>query len=319
MRAISVLVLAIALAFVSPSMPASAAALTGVSPITGLSVSRGFDPPAVKWGSGHRGVDLAATPGTVVRAPADGTVTYAKVLAGRPVLVISHGALRTTLEPVRATVSVGTHVTRGQAVGVLVAGHDCPAASCLHWGLKRGDQYLDPLSLLRSEVRLLSDAATADIKRRAAARAAAIAAALARGGGGNVSGSGALSRPVPGAITSRFGRRFHPIFHVWRLHAGVDFSASCGSPIHAARTGVVSHVGFDSSGGWRLIINHGTVNGARLQTIYLHAQGYRVRVGQKVTVGQTVGKVGSTGWSTGCHLHFSVKANGAQVDPQRWL
>ena len=67
------------------------------------------------------------------------------------------------------------------------------------------------------------------------------------------------------------------------------------------------------------MVDHGVVDGVSLQTVYLHAQGYRVRTGDRVTRGQPVGTMGSTGWSTGCHLHFGVKANGRHVDPLPWL
>jgi murein DD-endopeptidase MepM/ murein hydrolase activator NlpD len=117
-----------------------------------------FDPPAERWLTGHRGVDLAATPLTTINAPADGTVVFAGAVGGRPVLSIDHGAgLRTTYEPVRATVAVGDQVARGDAVGHLLAGHaGCPVVACLHWGARMAsggpsgddDDYLDPLSLV---------------------------------------------------------------------------------------------------------------------------------------------------------------------------
>lgn len=165
MPRVAVVMLAAVLAWVGSPPGAVAAAVRGVQPIARAPVVRGFDPPAARWGAGHRGVDLASTPGAVVVTPAAGVVSYAQVLAGRPVLVITHGELRTTLEPVESTVPVGTRVARGDPVGVLIAGHSpCPAAACLHWGLKRGDTYLNPLSLQRGEVRLLSDAAAAAIR-----------------------------------------------------------------------------------------------------------------------------------------------------------
>ncbi|MFN3340697.1 MAG: M23 family metallopeptidase, partial [Dietzia sp.] len=97
-----------------------------------------FDPPAERWLAGHRGVDLAAAPLTTVHAPADGTVVFAGAVGGRPVLSIDHGAgLRTTYEPVRATVRTGDSVTTGEAVAHLLAGHaGCPVDSCLHWGAR---------------------------------------------------------------------------------------------------------------------------------------------------------------------------------------
>ncbi len=112
-------------------------------------VVRGFDPPASAWGAGHRGVDLLGRPGQVVRSALPGTVLFAGVLAGRGVVVVGHGGLRTTYEPVSASVGVGDVVGRGGAVGRLaLAGSHCFPRSCLHWGLRRGEAYLDPLVLV---------------------------------------------------------------------------------------------------------------------------------------------------------------------------
>ncbi|WP_197431397.1 MULTISPECIES: M23 family metallopeptidase [unclassified Dietzia] len=122
-----------------------------------VSAVRPFDPPAQRWLSGHRGVDLAAPPLAVIRAPAGGTVVFAGAVGGRPVLSIEHGAgLRTTYEPVRATVRTGDDVATGDTVGHLLAGHaGCPVHACLHWGARVAsggpagdDDYIDPLSLL---------------------------------------------------------------------------------------------------------------------------------------------------------------------------
>lgn len=124
-------------------------------PLEPTSVTRTFDPPESDFGSGHRGVDLAATPGQRVLAADAGVVIFAGPLAGRGVISIQHvGGLRTTYEPVRPTVAVGTRVHRGQVIGTVVAGHpECSAEACLHWGVRRGpDDYLDPLMLVRDDV-----------------------------------------------------------------------------------------------------------------------------------------------------------------------
>jgi hypothetical protein len=120
-------------------------------------VSRAFAPPVSAYGAGHRGVDLPSVPGAPVRASAAGRITYAGLLAGRGVVVVTHGSLRTTYEPVAPTVRVGQLVALGEVVGGLSAGHaGCPAAACLHWGLRRGEEYLDPVRLVeRGPVRLL--------------------------------------------------------------------------------------------------------------------------------------------------------------------
>ncbi|WP_406318039.1 M23 family metallopeptidase [Streptosporangium sp. NBC_01639] len=120
-------------------------------------VLRGFAPPPQPWLAGHRGVDLAATPGERVRAAGAGTVGYAGPLAERGVVSVLHAdGLRTTYLPLRSSVRRGQQVERGEVIGVVqdVPGH-CPA-SCLHWGLLRDRLYLDPLLLLgRGQVRLL--------------------------------------------------------------------------------------------------------------------------------------------------------------------
>jgi murein DD-endopeptidase MepM/ murein hydrolase activator NlpD len=130
-------------------------------PLSPPSVVRWFDPPPQPWLAGHRGVDLAAPPAAPVLAAGPGTVIFAGRVAGRGVISLAHpGGLRTTYEPVTATVSVGDTVAAGAALGTLDAGHPgCPAAACLHWGLRRGDRYLDPLALLGlGRVRLLPTA-----------------------------------------------------------------------------------------------------------------------------------------------------------------
>jgi murein DD-endopeptidase MepM/ murein hydrolase activator NlpD len=121
-------------------------------------VTRRFALPPTPYAAGHRGVDLAAAVGASVLATGAGTVVFAGTVAGRPVVSIDHAnGLRTTYEPVDASIGAGQAVARGSTIGELIAGHPgCPAAACLHWGLRRGETYLDPLSLLRPpRVRLL--------------------------------------------------------------------------------------------------------------------------------------------------------------------
>jgi murein DD-endopeptidase MepM/ murein hydrolase activator NlpD len=134
------------------------AAAPWTAPLTPLRVTRPFDAPDSPYGPGHRGVDLAGAPGTVVVAAGAGVVVFAGMVAGRPVVSIAHpDGLRTTYEPVAPSVRAGMPVARGSPIGALVAGHaGCPVAACLHWGARRGSSYLDPLLLLRPpRVRLL--------------------------------------------------------------------------------------------------------------------------------------------------------------------
>jgi len=121
-------------------------------------VSRPFQPPSQPYGPGHRGVDLVGLPDQPVLAAGAGVVVYAGPLADRGVVSIDHAdGLRTSYEPVRASVRPGQLVRRGEPVGLLEPGHlGCRSAACLHWGLRRDGQYLDPLLLVRrTRVRLL--------------------------------------------------------------------------------------------------------------------------------------------------------------------
>jgi murein DD-endopeptidase MepM/ murein hydrolase activator NlpD len=113
-------------------------------------VVQGFDPPAVEWEAGHRGVDLRGAFGQPVHAGLPGTISFAGRIAGRGVVVVDHGATRTTYEPVVAQANVGDHVVAGQVIGSLeLFGSHCLPRVCLHWGLIEGaDHYLDPLTLV---------------------------------------------------------------------------------------------------------------------------------------------------------------------------
>jgi len=284
-------------------------ALSGVAPIPGP-VVRGFDPPGEDWYPGHRGVDLAGATGDTVVAAAAGSVTFAGTLSGRGVVVVDHGELRTTYEPVTPLVHVGDRVAMGQAIATLDDGHaECRMGTCLHWGLRRGTEYLDPLSLLGGPgVRLLPGEAMDAARAAVRARAAAL--------DHDVGTTGILSAPAVAPITSDFGERMHPILHVLRMHNGVDIGAACDTPIRAAAPGRVESVGFGEESGNQLVIDHGVIGGHRVRTLYLHASGYSVASGDRVDRGEIVGRVGTTGLSTGCHLHFSVTVDGQYVDPK---
>lgn len=158
----------------------------------------------------------------------------------------------------------------------------------------------------------------AKLRRLAAAalrRARAQASAQAR----SVPTGGTLMMPVGGGVTSSFGFRTHPIYGYWGLHDGTDFGGGCGQPIHAAESGRVVSSYWSDVYGRRLIVDHGALNGAGVASIYNHASSYTVGTGTQVQRGQVIGYVGDTGWSTACHLHFTVMANGQAVDPQNWF
>ena len=120
-------------------------------------VVEGFDPPATRWGAGHRGVDLLGHAGQPVHSALGGTVAFAAPLAGRGVVVVDHGGVRTTYEPVSARVTVGEEVARGAVLGTLQhSSSHCLPRACLHWGLLRGEDYLNPLTLVGAgPIRLL--------------------------------------------------------------------------------------------------------------------------------------------------------------------
>jgi murein DD-endopeptidase MepM/ murein hydrolase activator NlpD len=143
----------------------------------------------------------------------------------------------------------------------------------------------------------------------AAARAAAAAAAAARGA--NAAG---WARPSGGYISSGYGMRYHPIYHYWRLHNGVDIAGQgCGAPIDAAHSGVVTYAGWNGTLGNYIQINHG--DGTSSGYGHIVNGGILVGYGQSVVAGQEIARVGSTGASTGCHLHFMIRINGALTDP----
>ncbi|MDN4160307.1 M23 family metallopeptidase [Nocardioides abyssi] len=130
---------------------------------------------------------------------------------------------------------------------------------------------------------------------------------------------GLLMRPVGGPVTSPYGYREHPIYHYWGLHDGTDFGVGCGTPMYAVASGTVMTRYYSSVYGNRLYLNVGQVNGRLVTAVYNHATGYVVGPGDSVERGQVVGYVGSTGWSTGCHLHFTVLANGSSTNPMQFF
>jgi len=141
----------------------------------------------------------------------------------------------------------------------------------------------------------------------------AIAAQLARyyGSSTKVIWRGSFLQPVSGKLTSGFGNRFHPILKRSRMHTGVDIAAPTGTPIRAAGTGRVIRASYSSGYGNCVIIDHG----GGVATLYGHCSAILVQVGQMVERGQVIAKVGSTGLSTGPHLHWEVRINGQPVNP----
>ncbi|MGN9815405.1 M23 family metallopeptidase [Streptomyces sp. SD11] len=141
--------------------------------------------------------------------------------------------------------------------------------------------------------------------------------------------SGGAVNQVPGAVlagpvsdltvTSPYGSREHPLTGVTKLHTGVDFASPQGAQVSAASKGQVVFAAMTKAYGYRVVIDHGTIDGKRLQTTYSHLLALQVSVGQTVDAGTPVGLVGSTGLSTGPHLHFEVILDGYYTDPLPWL
>lgn len=156
--------------------------------------------------------------------------------------------------------------------------------------------------------------------REAAAKAAAAqntSADPAGAGAAVVSGNGTFTHPCPGyrRISSTFGYRTAPLKGASTNHKGVDFAAATGTPIYAAAGGTVTSARYSGNAGNMIVINHG--NG--LQTYYMHCSRIYVSAGTKVTKGQNIGAVGTTGNSTGPHLHFQVMSGGRAVNPMNYL
>jgi len=175
----------------------------------------------------------------------------------------------------------------------------------------------------RARADRLAQEAAAAAKAHAAdaaakARAAADAASSANGGSTSVAGA-LFQHPANGPITSPFGMRFHPILHVRKLHDGTDFGIACGAPVRAARAGTVESTYFNAGYGNRVIISHGWLDGASMATSYNHLTRWIVKPGQHVKTGQLIAYSGTTGYSTGCHLHFMVYRNGTAVNPMNYL
>ncbi|SDU76490.1 peptidoglycan DD-metalloendopeptidase family protein [Jiangella alkaliphila] len=293
-----------------PMPPPSAGWVYPVGPPGGpVDVVHGFDPPDQPWLAGHRGVDLAVTAGAEVRAAGPGTVSYAGPLAGRGVVVIDHGSLRTTYEPVTPAVAVGDEVGAGQPIGTLEpAGSHCAPAACLHWGAREGERYTDPLALVGGgPVRLLPlgpRTLTGDPPPPPS----------------QPPSSGGLAWPVAvPSVTSPYGMRVHPITGEHKLHDGADLAAACGAPIRAAASGRVTDAGVRGAYGLQLSVDHGRIRGTPLTTSYSHLSAFSATAGQPVRAGQVIGRAGTTGLSTGCHLHFMLYAAGLVTDPVPWL
>ena len=270
------------------------------APPVGGRVTRLFDPPATRFGPGHRGVDLEADPGELVRAAMSGTVTFAGEVAGTGWVTVDHGGgLDTTYGPIaRARVRRGGRVRTGQVLGRLA-----DDADHLDWGARHNEEYIDPLGLLGPwEVTLIHP--DEDVPTAWLAAATTFSASTSQ-----------LAPPVRGTVTSGFGIRVHPITGESRVHEGVDVAAAYGTPVVAAGAGTVTYAGAMGGYGQVVTVDHGS----QMQTRYAHLASINVTSGERVVAGEQIGAVGSTGLSTGPHLHFEVRVGGVAQDPARFL
>jgi murein DD-endopeptidase MepM/ murein hydrolase activator NlpD len=127
-----------------------------------------------------------------------------------------------------------------------------------------------------------------------------------------------LVLPATGRVTSPFGMRLHPVLGSYRMHTGIDFAIGDGA-VYAAAAGVVVATGYNGGYGNITTIDHGVINGVHVTTKYAHQAAFGVAVGQSVAAGQAIGAIGSTGRSTGPHLHFELRHNDVPVNPAGWL
>jgi murein DD-endopeptidase MepM/ murein hydrolase activator NlpD len=130
--------------------------------------------------------------------------------------------------------------------------------------------------------------------------------------------------PTEGSVSkgNGFGMRYHPIYHYYRMHDGMDIGGECGQPIYAAQSGEVVKAdsgGYNGGSGNNVRIDHGDINGVNVMTGYLHMDKIAVTVGQLVDKGEYIGTVGKTGLATGCHLHLSLYKDGKGSDPAEYV
>lgn len=180
------------------------------------------------------------------------------------------------------------------------------------------------LVTLQAQQKAAADAVAAqkgDEEKRVAALQAEsdrIAAQLAARYGGTTSwsgGNGQFAVPVGGPFTSEFEWRINPILGTRELHSGLDIGVPCGTPVHASGPGTVIHAGWTGGYGNSVWVDHG----GGVVTTYNHMEGYATSVGASVSRGTVVGYVGSTGLSTGCHMHWEVRVGGVPVNPRGWF
>ena len=223
-------------------------------------------------------------------------------------------------------------VARQAAVAGLVAEHAQDKASAEADLLAEEKSYQKLQAQDQSIQAQIKARIAAQKKAEAAARAKAKAAAARAAKAKAASGSSTSTAKAPSATSSKgftypvnaragspFGMRYHPILHYWRMHSGTDFGAGCGARLYAVADGTVASARWQGGFGNYVVIDHGKIGGNYISSGYAHQSKMAVRAGQKVTQGQLIGYVGTTGLSTGCHLHFQIYRNGTPVNPMQYL
>jgi murein DD-endopeptidase MepM/ murein hydrolase activator NlpD len=239
-------------------------------------------------------------------------------------------AIRQQVVAEQAEASAAVEATRGAAAAAEVAtGAVAALVEQRTKALAVAEDERDTVVARYEEMKAESDRLARIIAERAAAarRAAAAAEAAARRkaaksgriGKKLLDTGGTLLRPVIGPITSGFGMRYHPILRYYKLHTGTDFGVPTGTAVHAARGGTVLQSYYNSAYGNRVTVDHGLVNGVYLVTTYNHLSRSTVHAGERLKAGEVLGYSGSTGWSTGPHLHFETLEDGRFVNPMKWL
>jgi murein DD-endopeptidase MepM/ murein hydrolase activator NlpD len=201
------------------------------------------------------------------------------------------------------------------------------AATAAEAAAERAQAAVVALARTRAQALALANSQRAAVLaqyRRAKAEEARIEAVLAgyahkNGGGTPMRTGGKLLMPVQGWKTSDFGERYDPYYRVWQLHAGVDLAAPGGTPIHVAAAGRVIQAGWNGGYGNYTCVSHGRLDGRDFATCYGHQSRIVVHVGESVRRGEVIGRVGTTGASTGYHLHFETRFNGVPKNPLQYL
>lgn len=168
--------------------------------------------------------------------------------------------------------------------------------------------------------RLRTDRATYErAERELAKQSASIQSMISRSGSANISIVSGFIKPIGGRITSPFGWRRHPIFNSRSFHSGVDIGGPYNGNVRASNAGRVIYAGWYGGYGKVVILDHGHVNGVPTTTLYAHLSSARVSPGEYVSKGQVVGYEGTTGYSTGPHVHFEVRTNGRPNNPLNYI